>query len=50
MLSTGLPRTISTDELNKLLQGVLSRVVVVSYGGVGEVGARLLDDGGGREV
>lgn len=49
-LSGGLPRAISTDKLHKFLQGVLSRVVVVADGWVGEVGARLLDDGGRREV
>lgn len=49
-LSGGLPRAIGTDKLHKFLQGVLSRVVVVADGWVGEVGARLLDDGGRREV
>lgn len=49
-LSGGLPRAISTDKLHKLLQRVLSRVVVVANGWVGEVGARLLNDGGRREV
>lgn len=50
MLSGGLPRAIGTDKLHEFLQGVLSRVVVVADGWVGEVGARLLDDGGRREV
>lgn len=50
MLSGGLPRAVGTDKLHKFLQGVLSRVVVVADGWVGEVGARLLDDGGRREV
>lgn len=49
-LSGGLPRAIGTDKLHELLQGILSRVVVVADGWVGEVGARLLDDGGRREV
>lgn len=49
-LSSGLPRAISTDKLHKFLQGILSRVVVVADGWVGEVGARLLDNGGRWEV
>lgn len=49
-LSGGRPRAISADKLHKFLKRVLSRVVVVSDGWVGEVRARLLDDGGRREV
>lgn len=47
-LCTGLSGAVGTHKLHKLLEGVL--VVVVAYGGVGEVGAGLLDDGGGGEV
>lgn len=49
-LPSGLPWAIGTDKLHKFLQGILSRVVVIADGWVGEVGARLLDDGGRREV
>ena len=49
-LARGLSGPIGADELNKLLEGVLSRVVVVADGWVGEVRAGLLDDGRRREV
>lgn len=49
-LSSGRPRAVGTDELHKFLQGILSRVVVVTDGRVGEVWARLLDDRRRREM
>lgn len=39
---------VGAHKLHKLLKGVL--VVMVAYGGVGEVRAGLLDDRGGGEV
>lgn len=48
MLSTGLGRAVGADELDKLLERIL--VMVVADGGVGEVRAGLLDDGGRREM
>lgn len=50
MLSRGLSRTVGADKLDKLLEWVLSGVVVVADGRMSEVRARLLDDGGGWEV
>lgn len=47
-LCTGLSGAVGTHKLHKLLKGVL--MVVVAYGGVGEVGAGLLDDRRGGEV
>lgn len=47
-LGTGLSGAVGAHKLHKLLKGVL--VVVVADGGVGEVGAGLLDDGRGGEV
>lgn len=49
-LSSGRPRAVGTDKLHKFLQGILSRVVVVTDGRVGEVWARLLDDRRRREM
>lgn len=48
MLCAGLSCAISAHKLHKLLKRVL--VVMVAYGGVGEVRAGLLDDRGGGEV
>lgn len=48
MLCAGLACAVGADKLHKLLKRVL--VVMVAYGGVGEVRAGLLDDRGGREV
>lgn len=47
-LCTGLSCAVSAHKLHKLLKRVL--VVMVAYGGVGEVRAGLLDDRGGGEV
>lgn len=47
-LCAGLPRAVGAHELHKLLKRIL--VVMVAYGGVGEVRAGLLDDRGGGEV
>lgn len=49
-LTTSLSWSVGAHELHELLERVLSRVVVVSDGGMGEVRAGLLDDGGWGEV
>lgn len=46
-LRTGLSCAVGAHKLHKVLERVL---VVVAYGGVAEVRAGLLDDGGGGEV
>lgn len=47
-LCTGLTGAVGAHKLHKLLERVL--MMVVAYGGVGEVGAGLLDDRRGGEV
>lgn len=47
-LCARLSRGVGAHKLHKLLKWVL--VVMVAYGGVGEVRAGLLDDRGGGEV
>lgn len=47
-LCAGLTGAVGAHELHKLLERVL--MMVVAYGGVGEVGAGLLDDRRGGEV
>lgn len=49
-LTSSLAWSISTHKLHKLFEWVLPRVVVVADGGVSEVRARLLDDGGRGKV
>lgn len=46
-LGAGLSCAVGAHKLHKLLKRVL---VMVAYGGMGEVRTGLLDDGGGREV
>lgn len=50
MLPGGLTRAVRAHKLYELLQRVLPMVVVVADSWVCEVRARLLNDGGGREV